>query len=140
MPETKRDKIYVRVVGFLITLASIAAIALVYLGRHGKGPLSHVDISGDVTNYYFGAGVIAVMGIVVPFAKPKGKKDTEEQPAQGQPQQQVQAPPPQGQQPPSQYPQQWAQPQQGQYPQYPPQQQPPSQYPQQQPYDPNRPS
>jgi hypothetical protein len=96
----------------LVTLASIAAIVLVYLGRHGKGPLRHVDLSGHVGNIYLYAGFIAVLGIVVPLIKPKGKTGTEEQPLQGQ--QQFQAPP-QGQQPPSQYPQQ-------------------------PPYDPNRPS
>ena len=139
MAETKRDRIVVRVFGLLVTLASIAAIAVVYLARHGKGPLRHLDLSGDVTNYYFGAGTFALLGLVFAFAKIKNKESTVEQPAQ-ESQQQVQAPP-QGQQPPSQYPQQWAQPQppQGQYPQYPPQQ-PPSQYPPQPPYDPNRPS
>ena len=84
MPETKRDRIVVRVVGYLVTLASIAAIVVVYLGRHGKGPLRHVDLSGHVGNYYLYAGFFAVLGIVVPLIKPKGKTGTEEQPPQGQ--------------------------------------------------------
>jgi len=79
VPEKRSDKASTFIGGLLLAVLSSAGIVVLYLGRHHKGPLQHVDLSGDVTQFYAGLGTGVLLGFVFMFWKPKSPAQPETQ-------------------------------------------------------------